>query len=77
MIQHLLGKIALQSNDWRGTIDQIRMLSEYTVKNIKWEGSEGESIRSGALEHLTASLDDLHNALVESEKEGFNPKPPT
>ena len=41
MIQHLLGKIALQSNDWRGTIDQIRMLSEYTVKNIKSEGSEG------------------------------------
>ena len=79
LIGTLFGTVALRSKDWRETIANLRMMAEYNIKGTDWAGtaSEGETIRSIALEHLTNKLDDLHKALAESEKEGFNPRPPT
>lgn len=86
MIHHLLGKYALASPDWRETLDDLRMMVEWTVKSLEWVGPipEGEAIRSAALEYLWRSLDELHKALVTAGPDGppppkgqANPSPPS
>jgi len=74
----LVGRLAIGSGDWREFLEGIRLMAEAHVKNFVWDGSveEGKIIHSLALEHFQSSFDSLHRALVESEKAGFNPKPP-
>ena len=71
MTRTLLGMIALNSQDWRGTLDNFRVMTEYTIKTLEWNGSaaDGEAVRSEALEHLLKGLDDLHAALLQPEIE--------
>jgi hypothetical protein len=75
MITVLLGMIATKTPDWRDTVEQFRMLSEWAIKNFEWEGdqAEAEEIRSGALAHLQEGLSVLHQALLRAEE---NQPPP-
>lgn len=70
MVQALLGMVATASPDWRGTVDNLRMMTEWTVKNLDWEGPELEAamIRAEALDYLRTSLDDLHDGLLRAEQ---------
>jgi len=66
---------ATTAQDWRGTIDNFRMMTEWSIKNLEWVGSvsDGDAIRSQALEHLQTILDELHAALPRTERDEAPP----
>lgn len=70
MAKILLGLFAKSATDWRDLIDNLRMMGEWTIKNLEWEGehSEAEGIRSAALAHFQEGLDGLYEALARSER---------
>jgi hypothetical protein len=77
LLSVLLGKVALLSNDWRSFIADVRMMAEYSITNLEWNGTqEGDLVRSDAQEHLASALDELYGGLSNSEAQNFNPKPP-
>lgn len=77
MINRLLGLGALASLDWREALDDLRMMAEWSIKNLEWDGAgpEGDAVRSEALNYLRASLDQLHNALLSAGPDTPPPAP--
>jgi hypothetical protein len=62
----MLGLLTLASPDWREALDSFRMMAEWSIKNLEWEGSvpEGEAVRAEAMTYLETSLNELHEALL-------------
>lgn len=78
MLQILLGKVALMTGDWRGTLANYRKMAEHGVETLEWAGSasDGAEIRAQSMWYLTTSLKELHNALATSEAADFHPPVP-
>jgi hypothetical protein len=67
--------LAASSADWRDNIDELRMMTEWSIKNLEWVGSavEAETIRSESLTYLLAELDEVHETLLRAEQNGPPP----
>jgi hypothetical protein len=70
LIRIALGWIAVGTDDWRGVIDNARLMAIFNIENVTWSGSPEEKLEivSEARRLVEEGLNDLHAALLEREQ---------
>jgi hypothetical protein len=65
-----LGLIAVGTEDWRGVIDNVRLMAEFNIENLTWDGSPEEKLEilTEARRVVKDVLDDLYTGLLKREQ---------
>jgi len=67
VVRILLGLIAAQDSDWRGVIDNVRLMADFNLDNIAWGGTAEEKMEIVA-EARRVMTEGLDRALLEREQ---------